>query len=150
MRAGCGEDIVIAGILHDTLEDGFPGLSREEVVEALRRNFGAGVAELVEGVTEPKDPNMTRAEKERTWEERKSKYREGLQRKGCKRKLEHWQEEIDIFYEKDGKGNHPYLHLARQAGKALKDIKVLIDNFKSEKTWEDVLEGKGECKGEGK
>jgi len=78
LRVGCGEDTVIAGILHDTLEDGFPGLSREEVAEALRRNFGAGVAELVEGVTEPKDPNMTREEKERTWEERKLRYRERL------------------------------------------------------------------------
>jgi (p)ppGpp synthase/HD superfamily hydrolase len=30
LRVGCGEDTVIAGILHDTLEDGFPGLPRED------------------------------------------------------------------------------------------------------------------------
>ncbi|WP_427365704.1 HD domain-containing protein [Candidatus Caldatribacterium saccharofermentans] len=166
LRAGCDEDTVIAGILHDTLEDGFPGLPREEVVEALQKNFEARVVELIQGVTEPKDPNMTREEKERTWEERKLRYRERLsslspevraiacadmwanilefwqtlQREGVKaleifnvkdigKKLEHWQQEINIFYEKDGEGKYPYLCLADRAREVLEDIRALVNRF---------------------
>ncbi|MBQ3221078.1 MAG: HD domain-containing protein [Clostridia bacterium] len=53
---GCEEDIIIAGILHDTLED--TDTEREEIVEA----FGARVAELVSHESE---------DKSKSWEERK-------------------------------------------------------------------------------
>ena len=46
--SGCEEDIIIAGILHDTLED--TNTEREEIVEA----FGARVAELVAHESEDK------------------------------------------------------------------------------------------------
>lgn len=46
-RAGCEEEVVIAGILHDTLED--TSLELEDLVSL----FGSGVADLVRGATEP-------------------------------------------------------------------------------------------------
>ena len=49
-RAGAPEDVVIAGILHDTIEDSI----REKKVsyEMLVERFGHGVADLVASVTE--------------------------------------------------------------------------------------------------
>ncbi|MGE5599558.1 MAG: HD domain-containing protein [Bacteroidota bacterium] len=48
-RHGQAEDLVIAGLLHDTIEDG--GVTRAEI----ERLFGRRVAELVAGVTEEKE-----------------------------------------------------------------------------------------------
>ena len=72
LRLGCDEDTVIAGFLHDTLED--THLSRD----AIKREFGENVLNLVQAVTEPKDPNMSKEEKKRTWESRKEAYLERL------------------------------------------------------------------------
>jgi (p)ppGpp synthase/HD superfamily hydrolase len=55
--AGCPDEVVAAGILHDTVED------TEMIVEDLRREFGEKVASIVEGCTEP--------DKSLSWEERK-------------------------------------------------------------------------------
>jgi (p)ppGpp synthase/HD superfamily hydrolase len=64
-RAGFDENVVAAGILHDTLEDaGIPE-------EALAERFGGGVASLVAQVTEE--------DKSLPWEERKALYIEGLE-----------------------------------------------------------------------
>jgi (p)ppGpp synthase/HD superfamily hydrolase len=57
-RAGCADEVVAAGILHDTLED------TELTLEDLRRDFGEEVASIVEGCTEP--------DKSLSWEERKT------------------------------------------------------------------------------
>ncbi len=59
--AGASEDVVIAGILHDTIEDSIKEnkVTREMIVE----QFGEGVAELVLSVTEQ--------DKSLSWEERK-------------------------------------------------------------------------------
>jgi (p)ppGpp synthase/HD superfamily hydrolase len=67
-RAGASEDIVVAGILHDTIEDSI----KENKVTKLKIQelFGDKVAELVGDVTEEN--------KELTWEERKSEAREHL------------------------------------------------------------------------
>ena len=62
------EDIVVAGILHDVLED-VKGYYYDDMV----RDFGERVAQIVKGVSEDKDPNVESDEKA-TWEERKSKY----------------------------------------------------------------------------
>lgn len=62
------EDIVVAGILHDVLED-VKGYYYDDMV----RDFGERVAQIVKGVSEDKDPNIESDEKA-TWEERKSKY----------------------------------------------------------------------------
>lgn len=56
-RAGCAEDVVAAGILHDTIED--TGLTLEEIAG----DFGAEVAAIVEACSEP--------DKSLPWEERK-------------------------------------------------------------------------------
>jgi len=55
---GCHEDLVIAGLLHDTVED------TEVTLEQIRERFGARVAGLVEGASEP--------DKSDSWENRKS------------------------------------------------------------------------------
>lgn len=60
-RVGADEDVVAAGILHDTIEDS----SREMPVtrDMLRERFGERVMQLVEAVTEP--------DKTLSWEVRK-------------------------------------------------------------------------------
>jgi predicted Zn-ribbon and HTH transcriptional regulator len=60
-RAGADEDTVVAGILHDTIEDSIPEkkVSREMFVE----RFGEKVADIVESVSEPN--------KKLSWEKRK-------------------------------------------------------------------------------
>lgn len=55
--SGCDEEVVAAGILHDTVEDTYITL------EQLREQFGERVASIVEGCTEP--------HREQGWEERK-------------------------------------------------------------------------------
>jgi (p)ppGpp synthase/HD superfamily hydrolase len=56
---GCRDELVAAGVLHDTIEDTLVDL------EELRRLFGNDVARLVEGVSEPDHRTGT-------WEERKA------------------------------------------------------------------------------
>jgi (p)ppGpp synthase/HD superfamily hydrolase len=60
------EDTVIAGLLHDTLEDG----SLTE--EAIERDFGPRVLATVRDVTEPRIPGLS-------WETRKARYLRHLQ-----------------------------------------------------------------------
>ncbi len=56
-QAGCPEEIVAAGILHDTVED------TPVTLDYLRETFGDRVARIVEGCSEP--------DKSATWEARK-------------------------------------------------------------------------------
>lgn len=56
-NAGCSEDVVIAGLLHDTVED------TEVTLDDILTEFGEEVAAIVAGCSEP--------DKELTWEERK-------------------------------------------------------------------------------
>lgn len=60
--AGASEDIIIAGILHDTIEDSVP--EKKVTKEIIAERFGANVAELVLSVTEQ--------DKSLSWEERKA------------------------------------------------------------------------------
>ena len=62
--ARCPEDVVVAGILHDTVED--TPVSLDEI----RRGFGTAVARIVEGASEP--------DKSKPWEERKAHTVESL------------------------------------------------------------------------
>ena len=57
IEAGCSEDVAVAGILHDTVEDS------SFKIDDIRREFGEEVARLVEGASEP--------DKSDTWENRK-------------------------------------------------------------------------------
>ena len=54
---GCSEEVIIAGLLHDTIED--TEVTREEI----RKKFGERVVEIVTGVSE--------SDKSDTWENRK-------------------------------------------------------------------------------
>ena len=64
-HAGAEDDVIIAGVLHDVLEDGCldergkPRVDEEEI----RQELGASVLELVRAASEP--------DKEASWEERK-------------------------------------------------------------------------------
>lgn len=66
------EDVLIAGLLHDTLED-VPGYTKEK----LEAEFGSRVRTIVEGVTEPLDANKEMSE-QKPWLERKEAYVEAL------------------------------------------------------------------------
>lgn len=68
-RAGADEDVVIAGILHDTIEDSIP--EKKVTKEMLTERFGQNVAELVASVSE--------TNKELSWEERKAEALEHIQ-----------------------------------------------------------------------
>lgn len=60
------EDIVIAGILHDTLED------TEYTAKQLERDFGPHILSLVQFATEPdKESHTSKEEKKKTWKLRK-------------------------------------------------------------------------------
>lgn len=48
MNAGCSEDVVIAGILHDTIED------TDLTLNCIRNNFGEPIADIVDGCSENK------------------------------------------------------------------------------------------------
>jgi len=56
-NAGCSEDVIIAGILHDTVED------TEVTLDDIRTKFGENVSAIVAGCSEP--------DKDLSWEERK-------------------------------------------------------------------------------
>ncbi len=61
------QEIIIAGLLHDVLED-VPGYLYEDII----RDFGERVAIIVQGVSEDKNPNEE-TDKKATWGERKAK-----------------------------------------------------------------------------
>lgn len=63
-RAGASDDVIIAGILHDTVEDA--GLTLRNIEE----QFGQEVAKIVEGCSEP--------DKSLPWEKRKEHTLEAL------------------------------------------------------------------------
>lgn len=64
------EDIIIAALFHDVLED-VSGYSIQQMTE----DFGARVSSLVQQVTEPeKRPDMTADEERETWEVRKKNF----------------------------------------------------------------------------
>lgn len=62
------ESIIIAGLLHDVLED-----VRDYSFTEMKRDFGERVASIVHAVSEDKDPRMATDER-RTWRTRKERY----------------------------------------------------------------------------
>jgi (p)ppGpp synthase/HD superfamily hydrolase len=69
------EDVLVAALLHDVLEDvKLPYPQKEEM---LRTQFGARVLDIVRGVSEDKDPMEAKDEKV-GWKERKQKYLDTL------------------------------------------------------------------------
>lgn len=67
-QVGASEDVVVAGILHDTIEDSLD--EKKVTVEMLEERFGNQVVEYVLSVTE--------ADKSLSWEERKKLALEGI------------------------------------------------------------------------
>ena len=63
MSEGCSEEVVIAGILHDTVEDTYLTL------DCIKRSFGQSIAEIVDGCSEDKSLR---------WRERKTERIEAL------------------------------------------------------------------------
>lgn len=61
-RAGASEDVIVAGILHDTIEDSLP--EKKVTRDMICERFGEKVAQIVTDVTEPS--------KELSWEVRKA------------------------------------------------------------------------------
>ena len=72
-KADCSAEVVAAGILHDTVEDGGVNLSR------LREEFGESVAGIVEKCTEP--------DKRRSWSKRKQYILDSVDRAGIEVKF---------------------------------------------------------------
>ncbi len=70
------EDIIIAGLMHDSLED-VPGYTYDDLVSS----FGNRVADIVSHVTEPLDANKSEDE-QLPWLTRKEKYLENLRSGG--------------------------------------------------------------------
>ncbi len=68
LEAGCPEDLAVAAVLHDTVEDCFVTLDQ------IRRLFGSRIAELVAGASEP--------DKTLPWERRKQHTIDFLQTAG--------------------------------------------------------------------
>ena len=66
------ESIIIAGLLHDTLED-----VKNYRFNDLKEDFGEKIALIVKEVSEDKDPNFVIDEKA-TWDDRKKGYIENL------------------------------------------------------------------------
>lgn len=63
MNEGCSEEVVIAGILHDTVED------TDLTLECIKNRFGHSIAEIVDGCSEDKSLR---------WRERKTERIEAL------------------------------------------------------------------------
>ncbi|MFZ5926739.1 MAG: HD domain-containing protein [Acidobacteriota bacterium] len=68
LESGCAEDLAVAAVLHDTVEDCFVSLDQ------IRRLFGPRIAELVAGASEP--------DKSLPWEYRKQHTIDYLQTAG--------------------------------------------------------------------
>jgi (p)ppGpp synthase/HD superfamily hydrolase len=64
-KMGCGETVVAAGLLHDTVED------TKVTIREIRSKFGEEVASIVAGCTEP-------PKKRNSWEKRKTHMIESL------------------------------------------------------------------------
>lgn len=63
MSEGCSEEVVIAGILHDTVED------TDLTLDCIKKSFGQSIAEIVDGCSEDKSLR---------WRERKTERIEAL------------------------------------------------------------------------
>ncbi len=68
LKSGAGEDLAVAGVLHDVTED------TEYTLKDIKAKFGDVVVVLVDGASEPEEltKGVSREEKKKTWKLRKS------------------------------------------------------------------------------
>ncbi len=66
MKNSVSEEIIVAGLLHDLIED--EGVSYDDIME----KFGKVVAELVKNVSEPEELKNTQLDPKKTWKQRKN------------------------------------------------------------------------------
>ncbi len=155
--AGASEDVVIAGILHDTLEDSIE--SNKVTKEMIAEQFGDNVMRLVLSVTEQ--------DKSLSWEERKAEALEHIKTFSHDSLLLKSADlisntrEIIADYEKDGdemfsKFNAPkekvlgaYMDAMNMilsvwsevpTAEDLKDILIKLDKILNEKSFKEVME----------
>lgn len=124
------EDVIVAALLHDTVED------TDTSIEDIKKNFGAFVADLVSGDTENKRENMPKAD---TWLIRKKETLEVLKNSDVEHKIIwvsdklsnmrslylSWQKEGDdvfgLFNQKDKNMQKWYYNAVLEYTKELKD-----------------------------
>ncbi len=63
------EDIIVAALLHDVLED-VEGYTTED----LKRDFGPKITRIVEGISEDEAPSKSSADRKTSWLKRKESY----------------------------------------------------------------------------
>lgn len=122
------EDVLIGGLLHDVLED-VKGYYYDDLV----KDFGERVAQIVQGVSEDKDPNIESDDKA-TWEIRKLKYLKGLEHDSdealmvcCADKIHNLQSMIDAYEEK---GEELWTHFNSPKEKKLWLYKEILEFMK--------------------
>lgn len=94
-KSGCSDEVIAAGILHDTVED------TEITLDYIRQEFNDKVADLVEAVSEP--------EREASWEDRKKHTIQFLKTAPLEVRLISCADKLhnisSIFYDKEKLGN---------------------------------------------
>lgn len=63
------EDIIVAALLHDVLED-----VEAYTAEDLKRDFGLKITRIVEGISEDESPSKSSADRKASWLKRKESY----------------------------------------------------------------------------
>jgi (p)ppGpp synthase/HD superfamily hydrolase len=73
------EDVLIAGLLHDVLEDADP---REYDADKLRNDFGGQILQIVQNVSEQKNGDISKGDAKSSWKARKEAYLDHLRSVG--------------------------------------------------------------------
>lgn len=97
MKNSASEEIIVAGLLHDLLED--EGVSYYDI----KKKFGRKVAELVKTVSEPEELKNTQKDPKKTWKRRKKNTIERITKAGFEVKILSCADKLanirDIYYD---------------------------------------------------
>lgn len=135
-QAGAPEDVVVAGVLHDTIEDSVKG--REVTPEMLTERFGKDIAEFVTGVSEESE--------ESSWQKRKE---EVLKKFGNSPKETLFLKSADVIanlketmqdYEREGDNTFNRFGASKEATlrHKLNTIKTILANYPENPLKEDL------------
>jgi (p)ppGpp synthase/HD superfamily hydrolase len=124
IKSGFSDEIIAAGILHDTVED------TDTTLEYIKQNFGVTVAKIVEGCSEP--------DKSLSWEERKEHTLEYLKTAPIEVKIVSCADKLNnlrsMAVEFDRIGNDVYKRFRRGAEKQKWYFIGLVRSLCSEET----------------